>query len=149
MNISRFTDYSLRVLTFLATRPQQQVTIAEVASHYRISKNHLMKVVQLLGGHNYVTATRGKHGGITLERPLNEINIGALVRLTEQGSPLVECMGKHNECVITAPCQLKHILAKAQNAFYATLDNYTLADLVNQHNKTSLIALFGQQSTHA
>lgn len=134
MNIKRFTDYSLRILIYLALKEDQLVTIKEVADRYKISKNHLMKVVQTLNAEDFVTATRGKNGGMTLNRSPALINIGALVRITEQDAPLVECFGADNQCIITPACQLKNILAEAMESFYTCLDQYTLADLLGTND---------------
>ncbi|MDQ2076411.1 Rrf2 family transcriptional regulator [Marinimicrobium sp. ABcell2] len=130
MRITRYTDYSLRVLMYLALKEEELSTIAEIASSYDISKNHLMKVVQELNNKGYLIATRGKNGGLRLKGNAEDINVGALVRDTEQDLELVECFGNNNHCVITPVCQLKHVLAEALEAFFTTLDQYTLADLL-------------------
>ena len=140
MNISRFTDYSLRVLIYLAAAKETShiITIKEVAERYQISKNHLMKVVQELSANNHINATRGKNGGIKLNTAPENINIGQLVRSIEQGSTLVECFGTDNQCVITSSCQLKRMFAQAMESFFDCLDQYTLADLIKGENKAAL-----------
>lgn len=135
MNITRFTDYSLRVLIYLAAQDESSVTIKEIAERYDISKNHLMKVVQELSASGYVKATRGKNGGLRLNQDPAHINIGQLVRHIEQDSVLVECLGNNNQCVITPACQLKHVFLEGLEAFFKTLDGYTLADLIGKQNK--------------
>ncbi|PCK07302.1 MAG: Rrf2 family transcriptional regulator [Alteromonadaceae bacterium] len=141
MNIKRFTDYSLRVLIYLALKENELVTIKEVADNYQISKNHLMKVVQELNSKGFIVATRGNNGGIKLSRPPKEINIGELVRMTEQDSPLVECFGPDNQCVIAPACQLKNILNEALNSFFTSLEQYTLADILGGENQDELKVL--------
>ncbi|MGB0899767.1 MAG: RrF2 family transcriptional regulator [Psychrobium sp.] len=131
MNVTRFTDYSMRVLIYLAVKDSELVTIKEIAQSYDISKNHLMKVVQELNHKSYVTAIRGKNGGIKLAKSPDEINIGDVIRSVEQGSQLVECFGDNNICVITPACQLKTMLAEALEQFFLKLDEYTLADLIS------------------
>jgi len=140
MNISRFTDYSLRVLIYLAAAKNTShiITIKEVAERYQISKNHLMKVVQELSANNHINATRGKNGGIKLNALPENINIGLLVRSIEQDSTLVECFGSDNKCVITSNCQLKKMFSQAMESFFHCLDQYTLADLVKEDNKLAL-----------
>lgn len=129
MNITRFTDYALRVLVYLDVSQDQPARIQDVADSYDISKNHLMKVVQVLSAEGYVRATRGKNGGIALNRPSDQINIGELVRYFEAGSKLVECFGQDNQCVITPACQLKQMFAGAMDQFFTHLEQFTLADL--------------------
>ncbi|SDD91716.1 MULTISPECIES: RrF2 family transcriptional regulator [Kordiimonas] len=130
MHITRYTDYSLRVLLYLAVNNKELATIKVIADSYGISKNHLMKIVQHLSAKGHVEAVRGKNGGLRLAAKPEQINIGKLVRDMEQGSPLVECFGTDNECVITPACQLKHVLAEAMESFFQTLDQYSLADML-------------------
>lgn len=140
MHLTRFTDYSLRVLIYLAVKGEERSTIAEIAERFEISRNHLMKVVQDLNHQGYITAIRGKHGGLLLRRPPEAIPLGELVRNTERDLSLVECFGDNNECVITPACRLKPILAEALGAFLAVLDRYTLADILGPQ-RSGLIQL--------
>ncbi|WP_299233967.1 Rrf2 family transcriptional regulator [uncultured Halomonas sp.] len=130
MHLTRFSDYSLRVLLYLAVKGEERSTITEIAERFEISRNHLMKVVQDLSHHGYITSIRGKHGGLLLRREPDSIVLGELIRRTERDLTLVECFGDNNECLITPACRLKHILAEALDAFMAVLDGYTLEDLL-------------------
>lgn len=130
MHLTRFTDYSLRVLLYLAVKGERRSTITEIAERFDISRNHLMKVVQDLSHHGYITSIRGKNGGLLLRREPDTIVLGELIRRTERDLALVECFSDGNECVITPACRLKHILTEALDAFLAVLDGYTLEDLL-------------------
>lgn len=141
MQITRFSDYSLRVLMYLAVQPERMSTIAEIAGQYAISKNHLMKVVQRLGSLGYVETSRGKHGGLRLAAHAENLSIGDLVRQTEQDSVLIECFGADNRCAITPACRLKKVFAEAQDAFYQSLSRYRLSDLVHGEERQALQAL--------
>lgn len=141
MRITRYTDYALRVLMYLGLKNQEQTTIREIAEHYSISKNHLMKVVQQLSADGYVHATPGKRGGLRLQQKAEEINIGRLVRRLEQDSVLVDCFGSASSCVVSPICQLKHTLGRALEAFFSVLDEYTLADLLPDSKRPQLIEL--------
>ena len=138
MHITRYTDYSLRVLIYLTIHQDRLCTINEIAQSYAISKNHLMKIVQQLNVQGYIVATRGKNGGIKLNHTPDGINIGSLVREIEDKNKLVECFGENNHCVITPDCQLKGIFAEAQESFFKTLDKYTLDDLVTAGQQKAL-----------
>lgn len=130
MRLTLYTDYSLRVLIYLAQNADKVVTISELADFYRISRNHLVKVVHELGLSGYVQTTRGKHGGIRLARPADQIVIGEVVRRTEPDFDLLECLNPEaDRCVITNVCKLKSVLAEARDNFLGQLDSYTLADL--------------------
>lgn len=137
MQLTLYTDYSLRVLVYLGLRPGEQATINELAEAYGISRNHLVKVVHHLGQTGYVHTMRGKSGGMRLGKPVDEIIIGEVVRQTEPHMNLLECFEEEtNTCPITAACALKHALYQARKAFIDVLDCYTLADVLG--NRVSL-----------
>jgi Rrf2 family nitric oxide-sensitive transcriptional repressor len=129
MKLTLFSDYSLRVLLYLTANGDRLVTLGEISDAYGISHHHVVKVVQLLVDEGFIDSTRGRGGGVRLARPPEEINVGALVRLTEPGLELVECFDRRtNTCPIEPACGLKHVLSEAQAAFFAVLDRHTLAD---------------------
>jgi len=141
MKLTTHTDYALRLLIYLAVRNEEMpATVQAAATHYGISAHHLAKVAQTLVQLGYVTSLRGRGGGLRLQRPAEEINIGALVRQTEN-LELLECFGPNSSCPIEPGCQLKGILWKAQQAFLSVLDGYVLADLVD--NRQELRVLLG------
>ncbi|KAF0181437.1 MAG: hypothetical protein FD161_110 [Limisphaerales bacterium] len=131
MKLSLFSDYSLRVLMFAALKGRA-FRVDEVTVAYGISRNHLAKVIHRLAKLGYLATRRGRGGGIQLARPAGEIRIGKLVRETEAQPVIVECFdAATNTCPINGSCLLKGALAEAMNAFYATLDQHTLEELVN------------------
>ena len=136
MRLTLYTDYSLRVLIYLAGRENESVTITELADFYKISRNHLVKVVHNLGLKGYILTTRGRHGGIRLSRPALEIPIGEVVRSTEPDFDLLECFNPATDkCVISRSCSLKGVLFSAQAGFLSVLDEYTLADIAKASRK--------------
>jgi Rrf2 family nitric oxide-sensitive transcriptional repressor len=131
MQLTRYSDFSLRVLIYLAVETERLATIEEIARAYGISKAHLMKVVHQLGLCGFVETVRGRGGGLRLARPAQEIPLGAVVRATEGNLSLVECFDPaRSECAIEPACGLRPVLREALDAFLAVLDRYTLADLV-------------------
>ena len=148
MRLTNFSDYALRLLIFAASKPDDLVTISEVSRVYGISKNHLMKITNTLAKGGFVETLRGAKGGLRLARPASDINLAAVVRLTETGSDLVECFNSAtNTCVIDQACELKHVLAGALEGFYQSLAKVTLADVVK--HPRSLNAIFKQQVERA
>ena len=131
MQLTRYSDYSLRVLIYLALDPERLVTIEDIAQSYDISKAHLMKVVHQLGLRGYVETVRGRGGGLRLARRPEEIGVGEVVRSTEEKMDIVECFDPaKSDCAIEPACRLRVVLHEALAAFLAALDRYTLADLV-------------------
>lgn len=138
MRLTRFTDYSLRVLIYLGLSPGR-ATIPEITAAYGISRNHLLKVVRALADAGYITTRQGKGGGIALARPPAEIGIGEVVRDTEETLAPAECMRPGGEpCRIGPDCRLAGVFREAQEGFLATLDRYTLADLLAPGTATLL-----------
>ncbi len=134
MQLTQYTDYSLRVLIYLSQKPAQTLaTITEISDFYGISRNHLVKVVHSLAINGFLETTRGKNGGIRLAKPAAQIGIGEVVRSTEPNFEMAECFNhQNNTCIITPVCSLKGILSEARNSFIATLDQYTLADTIQK-----------------
>lgn len=141
MRITLYTDYSLRVLLFVALKGKEISTIGEIAEAYGISKNHLRKVVHELSSKGYLAASRGKNGGMYLNRDPAEINIGALVKDLEEDFDLVECFRSGENCVLTPSCQLKMAFHHALQSFFSCLDQYTLADLLAPQDRPQMIRL--------
>jgi Rrf2 family nitric oxide-sensitive transcriptional repressor len=140
MQLTLYTDYSLRVLVYLGMRPEHQATISEISEAYGISRNHLVKVVHNLGQTGYVHTTRGKSGGIRLGMPVHEIVIGQVVRKTEPHMDLLECFDQENNtCPISAACALKRALYQARRAFMEVLDSYTLSDVLDNRQQLAKI----------
>ncbi|WP_323702783.1 Rrf2 family transcriptional regulator [Mammaliicoccus sp. Dog046] len=130
MKLTQYTDYSLRVLIYLAQQ-NNQTQIEEIAKFYGISKNHLTKVVHQLVKLGYLKSIRGRNGGIRLDQSPADINIGKLVRQTEDHFELVECFNMEtNTCPIAFNCGLKGALNHALNEYLLTLDQYYLIDII-------------------
>ncbi len=143
MNLKKYTDFSLRVLILAGMKTEQELTtIKEISTVYHISQEHLRKVVHNLTKLGLIQSIRGRHGGLRLAKPAEEINIGQLVRTLEDDFVLLECFDKEtNHCVISPACTLKHALNQALMAFFQVLDAYTLKDLI--HNEQELRKLMG------
>jgi Rrf2 family nitric oxide-sensitive transcriptional repressor len=142
MRLTAFTDYSLRVLMFLAANPQRRATIAEIAGTFGISENHLVKVVHFLGRRGWIETVRGKGGGMQLAKAAEGINIGRLVRDTEGAALPAECFqADGGECLIGGCCHLKDVFGEAVRAFYAVLDRYTLADITRNRRTLARVLM--------
>lgn len=133
MHLTLHADYALRVLLYLAVHPNRVVSTGEVSDAYGISKHHLVRVVQGLGRHGFVEVRPGRSGGVVLARPPAEISVGQVVRKMEPDFHIVECFDPEtNQCPITPACGLIGVLNEATRAFQATLDKYTLEDLLRR-----------------
>jgi Rrf2 family nitric oxide-sensitive transcriptional repressor len=136
MRLTNYTDYSLRVLMYLAVRPGQLATIEDISQAYGISKAHLMKVVHELGRGGFLETIRGRGGGIRLVQSPEDITIGDVVRQAEEKMDLVECFDPATSgCKIEPVCGLRGVLEDALDSFLATLDGHTLADVMARRRK--------------
>ena len=134
MRLTVQTDYALRLLMQLAVQSPELTSISESADKYKISQNHLMRVAHNLKHFGYVESVRGRSGGLRLAVKAENINIGEVIRRMESSSALVACFPEGGGgCIIAPACKLKSILADAMEAFFATLEGYTLSDLVSQN----------------
>lgn len=135
MQLSKFTDYALRTLMHLAAAEGHQLTTRQIAEIHDVKYNHLAKVTQWLVREGYSVSTRGRTGGISLTKAPEDINLGKLVRKLESHSDLVECMRPDGgNCILSQCCGLSTALIAAQDAFFASLDKVTLADLTTQNS---------------
>jgi|SRR5450631_2472190 Rrf2 family nitric oxide-sensitive transcriptional repressor len=135
MKLTSFTEYSLRVLVYLAADPARRATISEVAAAFDLSENHLTKVVHFLGKEGWLANVRGKGGGMTLAMPPERVQIGQVVRAAEGEAMPAACFGSApKRCSIVRICRLRGVLQEAVDAFYAVLDCYTLADLTQNRS---------------
>lgn len=130
MHLTRFTDYGLRALMRMAAEPDRAFSTADLADEFGLSRNHLTKIIQRLAAGGIVATRRGAGGGAVLACDPRTIRLGAVVRLLEEGQPMVECMSAGGgQCTITGCCRLRARLLAAESAFIADLDRSTLADI--------------------
>lgn len=139
MQLKLYTDYSLRVLLYIGANKHRRVTLSEISDRYGISKEHLRKVVHALGKLELVVTHRGKNGGIELRKRADEINIGELVERAEGRNPILDCSPE--ACILSSACTLKSVFKRAEEAFFSTLRQWTLEDLLKNRATTSLLAV--------
>lgn len=140
MHLDKRTDYSLRVLMFLASNRGRLSTIAEIADRFDISQAHLTKVVHLLGRAGFVETLRGRSGGLRLAGDGTTIRVGDVVRRMEGDLAPVECLrASGGTCLITSCCRLKGALSRAMGAYLAVLDGVTIAELVEVNGALALL----------
>lgn len=139
MQLDKFTDYALRILMTLAVRAPARMPTSEIAGLYGLSENHLSKVATQLAREGFVVSERGRYGGLNLARSADQILVGDVVRAMKRSDPVVECFGSDKSCLILSACGLRAPLLEAQEAFFATLDHYSLADVTR--SRCALAAL--------
>jgi Rrf2 family nitric oxide-sensitive transcriptional repressor len=131
LRLTKYTDYSLRVLIYLAVHPDRRCSIQEIADRYQISKNHLMKVVRQLASAGFIDSVRGVRGGLRLGLDSSAINLAEVIEEMEPDFGMVECLRADNQCVITGPCKLQGLLRQSTQAFLDVMRQQTLADLLS------------------
>ena len=140
VRLTRYTDYSLRVLIHLALHEERLCSIGEIARAYDVSHNHLMKVVNALAHDGFIETVRGRAGGMRLARPADEITVGEVVRPTEEGFQLADCSG----CALSPACGLTGVLAQGMQAMMAVFDTYRISDLLS--DREAMKRLINRQS---
>lgn len=148
MQLTSFTDYSLRVLVFAAAHDDRRCRTAEIATTFDISRHHVVKVVNALARLGYLETVRGRDGGFTLARPAADIGLGEVVRRTEGAMTVVECFAPAtNTCPLMPACGLSQVLGDALTAFLGVLDRHTLADLLAEPRWRARVRALPQRRT--
>jgi len=146
MRLTHHTDYALRTMIYVGINQGRLSTIPEIAKHYGISRNHLMKIVHELGKAGFLETVRGRGGGIRLGCNPTKVTVGEIVRITEIDLNIVECFDStRNQCQITSACVLNSSIDDALTAFLAVLDEVSLADIIKPEKE--LMALLGLGTT--
>lgn len=136
MRLTLHSDYAVRILIHLGLVNDRLVTMDEISRAYGISKNHLMKISHRLANKGYVVSVRGRFGGVRLAKDPQDINVGELLRWTEDNRQHVECFtSESNQCAIATACGLKSVLGEALEAYFLVLDKYSLADLMASRDR--------------
>ena len=137
MQLTTFSDLGLRILMLVGARKVANVadgatiTISALAAELNASRNHVAKVVNDLGNRGVVGSVRGRHGGVHITDEGMRASVGGLLRQLEGEKDVVDCEGAMRCPLASLDCALRHRLAAAQEAFFATLDGDTIEDLVN------------------
>jgi Rrf2 family nitric oxide-sensitive transcriptional repressor len=129
MKLTTQTDYALRTLMYLAARPSRG-NVADVASLYGISVNHVAKVVNVLARLGYIHSIRGIGGGIELAKAPQEIVLGTVIEQIEGNLHLLDCVAVDNICSIQSFCKLRGVLAEAERVQREYLNSVSLADVM-------------------
>jgi Rrf2 family nitric oxide-sensitive transcriptional repressor len=129
MQLDKFSDYALRILVALAAHAPSKLAASQIAKMYDVSENHLAKIATALAKAGYVVSERGRGGGLTLAKPACDISIGHVLRALKKDEPVAECFASGGSCAILPACGLRSHLQEAQEAFFAVLDGYSLADV--------------------
>lgn len=131
MQLSKFTDYSFRALIYLANKKDSLATVEELANALQISEHHLKKIIHKLAKTNYVVSLKGRGGGLKLGMDPKNINLGDILRVTEDNLNIVECFNKPENCsLINGGCKLKHIISNSLENFINEFSKYTLKDIL-------------------
>lgn len=130
MYLSKFTDYSFRLLIYLAKSNDDLCRVEDIAQELNISEHHLKKVVQKLGKTEYIVSLKGRSGGLKLGKEPKDINLGQVLLFTEDNLNIAECFSNRNGCNLDKGCKLKVVMKDALNEFTNKFDEYTLEDVL-------------------
>ena len=130
MYLSKFTDYSFRILIYLGHNECKLFTVDELANALNLSSHHIKKIIYKLAKNGYISSSKGRNGGIKLGMSPKDINLGKILQITEENLNLVECLSNNNTCNLNTSCKLKPIINDALNSFVAEFYKYTLYDIL-------------------
>lgn len=147
MQLRRSSDILLRIFVYLASNPERSpVSIQDLSEELAWNKNLVVKVAHLAVQQGWLAASRGRAGGLALAKPAGEYNLGEIVRFLEDDVPVINC--DEPPCPLLAGgCRLRGALNKAREAFYCTLEDYTLADLVSSRTEESVVRFVGKKES--
>jgi len=130
MRLTRQTNYAIRILMYCAANEGRLSRISDIAEAYSLSDLFLFKILQPLVEHGFVETVRGRHGGVRLAKPAEDISLFDVVRVTEDNFAMAECFENDDaECPLVESCGLNEALRNALNAFFEVLAGYTIRDL--------------------
>jgi Rrf2 family iron-sulfur cluster assembly transcriptional regulator len=131
MKLSTRSRYGTRLMLDMAQNYQRgPLHLSSIANRQGISVKYLEQIIIPLKRAQYVKSVRGPKGGHVLARPPEEITVGEIVALLEDGFTLVECSERPECCDRAENCLTRHIWREAAQAMFAKLNSITLADLV-------------------
>lgn len=140
MKLNSATDFSFRLLTYIAVHADRWVSVSEIAKAYGLSQHHLSKISKILVKHEIITAKRGREGGLKLAQKPAHIRLDTIVKIMEPEPSLINCAGGIGGiCKILPACNLVAPLAEARSAFFDTLAKYTIQDLVPDQQSTNAL----------
>lgn len=130
MRLTKQTNYAVRIMMYCAANGTKLSRIPEIAKAYNVSELFLFKILQPLVENGLVETVRGRHGGVRLGRPADQISLFDVVRVTEESFAMAECFESDTDCPLVDSCSLNSALREALNAFFEVLGRYSIADLV-------------------
>ncbi|WP_370676698.1 iron-responsive transcriptional regulator RirA [Pleomorphomonas sp. PLEO] len=136
MRLTQATNYSIRVLLYCAVNPDRPSRVADIAATFDMSETHLFKILKVLVDHKFIETIRGRHGGLKLGKPAEDIKLGDVIAATEESFQMAECFSEdgHKDCPLILSCEYNRVLREALGAFFAVLDRYTVADIAKDRS---------------
>ncbi len=133
MKLSTRSRYGTRLMLDMARHYHDgPLHLTDIARRQEVSVKYLEQIIIPLKKAGYIESMRGPKGGHVLARPPEEINVGEIVALLEEGAILVECSEDPMVCPRTAICATRVLWQEASEVMFARLREVSLADLVKR-----------------
>ena len=131
MKLSTRSRYGTRLMLDMAEHYNDgPIRLMTIAQRQDISVKYLEQIIIPLKKAEYIKSVRGPKGGHTLTKSPEEITIGEIVAVLEDGVSLVECSDNGDSCKRASFCPTRHIWREASLAMFERLNSMTLADLL-------------------
>ncbi len=129
--ITRYTDYSIRALIFIARKKGEIITASDLVENLKIPRPFLRRLLQILNKEKILKSYKGKGGGFRLLRAPDKIYIVDLIKIFQGPLRLNECIFKKNICPNIKVCRFKNRLDKIEKNVILELKPITISSLLN------------------
>ena len=130
MRLTAFSDVSLRIMMLLSSLQEgEKLSTQKISEGVGTPYNHVAKSVAFLVNQGLLESTRGRSGGVLLSETGRKATVGQVLRSTEGDIPMIECEDENGNCPLDSFCRLRTVLARAREAFYASVDDVVISEL--------------------
>jgi len=140
MRLTTKSRYGTRMILDIARNSSgKPVPISEIAKRQNISIKYLEKLIRKLKQGNIVKSQRGPFGGHMLQKPMDQITLGELVRILEDTTAITDCAEQDSKycatCNLAGECATQWAWIEASTAMFERLDNITISELLEKCNQ--------------
>ncbi len=120
------------------------VTLNELSEVLAVPRNSLIKVSNQLAKLGYIETSRGRAGGLWINKDTGKRTLKSIILQTEESFNIAECFADTKcKCYFMKLCPLKKRLKEALNAFLDSLEKTTLDEVTPKSPSDPLVEMNG------